>query len=61
MPQWPYLKRSRGKDEEYKDKQKENFDSGHHMKYLPSIPNNTEVWITTESELVSGRVISPAG
>ena len=28
---------------------------------LPSIPNNTEVWITTESVLVSGRVISPAG
>ena len=61
MPQWSYLKRFRRKDEKYKDKQKENFDSGHHMKDLPSIPNNTEVWITTESELVSGRVISPAG
>ena len=31
------------------------------MKDLPTIPDDTEVWITTESEPVSGRVISPAG
>ena len=36
------------------------FDLRHHAKDLPDIPDDTEVWITTESEPVSGRVISPA-
>ena len=33
----------------------------HCAKDLPAIPDDTEVWITTDSGLVSGRVISPAG
>ena len=60
IPQWPYLEDFKAKDKEYKEKQKENFDSRHRVKDLPSIPNDTEVWITTESEPQSGKVISPA-
>ena len=33
----------------------------HRARDLPAIPDDTEVWITTGSEPVSGRVISPAG
>ena len=32
----------------------------HRAKDLQPIPNDTEVWITTDSEPVSGRVVSPA-
>ena len=60
IPQWPYLKSFRELDQKQKQRQKENFDSRHRARDLPTIPNDTEVWITTESEPVSGRVISPA-
>ena len=59
-PQWPYLKSFRERDKRYKEKQKENFDSRHRVKDLPSIPDDTDVWITTETEPAPGRVISPA-
>ena len=62
IPPWAYyLKSFRELDRQQREKQKENFDSRHCAKDLPPIPNDTKVWITTESEPVSGRVISPAG
>ena len=61
IPQWIYLETFRELDKKKKAKQKENFDLRHRAKDLPAIPDDTEVWITTGSEPVSGRVISPAG
>ena len=58
IPQWPYLKGLRELDKQ-KQKQKENFDLRHHVKDVQPILNDTEVWITTDSEPVSGRVVSP--
>ena len=49
IPQWPYLKSFRELDKQQKQKQKENFDLRHRAKELQPIPNDTEVWITTES------------
>ena len=59
-PQWPYLKRFRELDKTLKDKQKENFDTRHRARDLLPIPNDAEVWITSEDEPVQGRVVSPA-
>ena len=58
IPQWSYLKTFRELDKNQKAKQKENFDLRHHAKDLPAIPDDTEVWITTDSGPVSGRMIS---
>ena len=30
------------------------------MRDLPPLPDNTEVWITTDREAIRGRVVSPA-
>lgn len=61
VPPWPYLKRFRELDLKQKQKQKENFDLRHRTKDLPPMSEDTETWVTTESEPVSGRVISTAG
>ena len=61
IPQWPYLKGFRQLDLNQKQKYKEKFDLRHRAKDLPPIPDDTEVWVTTESEPMSGRVISTAG
>ena len=47
-------------DRHFKGKQKENFDARHRVKDLPPIPNETDVWVTSESEPVSGKVVAPA-
>ena len=60
VPQWPYLKEFRALDQKQKQQQKENFDSRHRARDLPPIPDDAEVWITTDNEPVPGRVISPA-
>ena len=59
IPQWFYPKTFRELDRNQKVKQKENFYLRHRAKGLPAIPDDTEVWITTDSGPVSGRVISP--
>ena len=60
VPQWSYLKSFREVDRHFKGKQKENFDARHRVKDLPPIPNETDVWVTSESEPVSGKVVAPA-
>jgi transposase InsO family protein len=59
-PQWPFLEKFREQDKAMKEKQKENFDSRHRARDLPTLPNDTEVWIMSEDEPVHGRVVSPA-
>ena len=61
IPLCSYLKTFREVDKNQKVKQKEKQeDLRHRAKDLPAIPDNTEVCITIDSGLVSGRVISPA-
>ena len=51
----------REKNKHFKDTQKMNFDRGHRATEQPEIPNNTEVWVTSEREPIRGRVVSSAG
>ena len=48
--QWPYLK-------VFKERNGEQFDHRHRANDLPEIPDNTEVWITSEDKPISGRVV----
>ena len=59
-PHWPFLQKFRASDEEFKNKQKVNFDKRHRTKPLPEIPDNTDVWITTDGSHSPGRVTAPA-
>ena len=57
---WDYLKSFREKNRRFKASQKVNFDKRHRTRELVPIPEDTEVWITSESQPVHGRVIAPA-
>ena len=61
VPNWPYLQTFRKKNKRFKEAQKKNFDREHRVKEQNKIPNNTEVWVTSENEPVRGRVISSSG
>ena len=61
-PEWPYLLRFQEQDLEFKSHQKSNFDRHHRFHQLPDIPDQTEVWITTDkSKPTPGIVVGKAG
>ena len=47
-------------NEQYKQRQKQDYDRCHRTHPLPPIPDNTEVWITSGSSPSSGRVTAYA-
>ena len=58
IPKWSHLKQFRERNAEFKQQQKEQFNSRHGVKELPEIPDDSEVWITSEGRPISGRVVS---
>ena len=46
-------------DKALKDKQKESFDTRHRARDLPPIPNDIEVWITSEDKTVQAELFLP--
>ena len=60
VPQWDYLEKFTEKNEGFKAKQKQHFDRRHRTRDIPDIPDETDVWIQTESGDIPGRVISAA-
>ena len=59
IPKWDYLAEFERSNRAFKDKQKRNYDNRHGVHKLPDIPNNTEVWIQSETEPVPGTVATP--
>ena len=60
VPQWSYLADFRKSNEQYKLRQKTDYDSRHRTRPLPEIPDNTVVWVTTNDQCSPGRIVSPA-
>ena len=60
-PKWTHLHGFREQDQEFKSHQKANFDKRHKVHSLPQIPQQTEVWITTNrSKPTPGVVVGKA-
>ena len=60
IPQWPYLGDFWRNNEKEKQKQKSDFNTRHGTRALPEIPDNTAVWITSDSNCCSpGHVTTP--
>ena len=58
VPQWSYLPDFKEKNTQFKGKQKEQFDRRHGTRELPDIPDDSEVWITSEDKPIPGRVVA---
>ena len=48
------------KDKEWKEKQKSDYDKWHRVKNQAPLPDDQLVWVQTQDEHVTGRVIQPA-
>ena len=60
VPNWVYLEMFREKNKQFKESQKKDFDKRHRTRELTPIPDNTDVWITSEDRPIQGTVVSPA-
>ena len=60
VPTWNFLTDFRRNNEDFKGKQKKNYDSRHGVCERSCIPNDTEVWIQSESEPLPGTIAAPA-
>ena len=60
IPNWPYMKSFQQQECQYKEQQEANYNKRHHTQTLPSIPNDGQVWVTTETHKDLGKVIAPA-
>lgn len=60
IPKWPYLDKFREENRKFKQSQKRNFDKRHRVRNLSPIPDDTEVWVTSENQPIRGRVVEQA-
>ena len=60
MPEILDYNKFRKCDKQFKLRQKSNYDHCHAVHPLPTIPDNTKIWITTEDRQTSGQVVSSA-
>ncbi len=58
--EWSFLEMFRSKNKDFKERQQCNFNRRHRVRELAQIPEESEVWITTEDPPIQGRVIGPA-
>ena len=60
VPKLPDYTEFKECDKKFKQLQKSNYDSRHGVHQLPSIPDDSEVWVTTERGQTSGQAVSRA-
>ena len=60
IPHWGYLEEFRRSNRIFKDCQKRDYDRHHASRDLPSIPNDSDVWITSGDQPVAGKIVSQA-
>ena len=60
IPKWPYLSQFKIKNRQLKEDQKRHFNKRHRAREMSDIPDDVEVWVTSEKQLIPGRVVSPA-
>ena len=59
IPKWDYLKEFRCQNKIYKTKQKQQYDLRHRVLPLDQLPEDSEVFITTNGRVTSGQVVTP--
>ena len=60
IPNWSQLTDFAEKDRQYKETQKKVFNRCHRARPLPQLPNDSDVWVNTQRNQISGQVVSPA-
>ena len=59
-PRWSYLSDFKRADQQHKEKMKRDFDRSHRVRNLPEIPDDQDVWVSSDGATVPGTVVSQA-
>ena len=59
-PRWSYLLDFKRADQQHKEKMKRDFDRSHRIHNLPEIPDDQDVWVSSDGATVPGIVVSQA-
>ena len=57
IPKWPQIKSFEEADKKQKERQKRDFDKRHRTRSLPSLPDDTHVWVDTPRGQAAKRII----
>ena len=60
IPQWPYLPKFREVNEKFKKRQERDYNRQHRAHEILALPDDSEVWVTSNNQPSQGRVITPA-
>ena len=60
IPKWTFLPEFKRLNREFKDRKKRDFDQAYKVQELPPIPDDQDVWISTERDPKPGTVVSAA-
>ena len=60
IPQWSYLSEFRKLNKKFKKKQERDYNRQHRARELPSLPDESEVWVTSNNHPIPGRVVTSA-
>ena len=55
-PRWSYLSDFKRADQQHKEKMKRDFDHSHRVHNLPEIPDDQDVWVSSDGVTVPGTV-----
>ena len=58
IPTWDYLSNFRKTEAKYRKEQKRNYDNRYKTRELPTLPNDTQVWIRSGERTEKGQVVS---
>ena len=59
-PRWSYLSDFKRADQQRKEKMKRDFDRSHCVHNLPEIPDDQDVWVSSDGATIPGTVVSQA-
>ena len=60
IPTWTHIQNIKELHDKYKSVQEKYYNNRHHVKTLPSLPDNSPIWIQTENTYVPGTVVKQA-
>ncbi len=61
VPNRPHIGGFRQQDEQFKASQKSQYNRRHRVRELPSLPDNTPVWVQHQGRQVPGEILRQAG
>ena len=61
IPKWPHIKNLKELHQQYREVQSKHYNRRHRVRTLPSLPEDTAVWVQNGNSQEPGSILHPAG